>query len=110
MPSLKPAHRVCAGLFAVAALTLAPAAAHAAAPLKADITFGNSVVDSHLHGRVYLLVRSGTNQDPLSSISATGSTRVFGKDVADVAPGQSISLSGGGNGFDGVYGYPVASL
>ncbi|HWK29345.1 MAG TPA: alpha/beta hydrolase-fold protein [Solirubrobacter sp.] len=110
MPSFRPAHRVCAGLLAGAALALAPAAAHAAAPLKADVTFGESVVDSHLHGRVYLLVRPGTNQDPLSSVSATGSTMVFGKDIGDVAPGQSVSLSGGGNGFDGVYGFPRTSL
>ena len=82
---------------------------HAAAPFKADITFGNSVVDSHLHGRVYLLVRPGT-ADPLSSVSATGSTLVFGKDISDVAPGQSVSLSGGGDGFEGVYGFPKASL
>ena len=67
------------------------------------------MVDSHLHGRVYLLVRPGT-ADPLSSVSATGSTLVFGKDISDVAPGQSISLSGGGDGFEGVYGYPKTSL
>jgi hypothetical protein len=102
--------RVCAGVLATGAVLAAPGAAHAAAPFKADITFGSTVVDAHLHGRVYLLVRPGTNQDPLSSVSATGSTMVFGKDVADVAPGQSVSLSGGGNGFEGVYGYPKASL
>ena len=28
---------------------------------------------------------------------------IFGKDVSDVAPGQSVSLSGGGDGFDGVH-------
>jgi len=33
---------------------------------------------------------------------------IFGKDVSDVAPGQSISLSGGGDGFDGVHGFPNA--
>ena len=33
---------------------------------------------------------------------------IFGKDVSDVAPGQSISLSGGGDGFDGVHGFPTA--
>jgi hypothetical protein len=107
MPSFRPA---LAGALAVAAVLVAPGAAHAAAPLKADITFGDAVVDSHLHGRVYLLVRPGTNVDPLSSVSATGSTMVFGKDIADVAPGQSVSLSGGGDGFEGVYGYPKASL
>ena len=43
-------------------------------------------------------------------MSATGSTLVFGKDIADVAPGQSVSLSGGGDGFEGVYGYAKGSL
>ena len=109
MLSLRSAHGVCAGLLAVAGVLVAPAVSHAAAPFKADITFGNTVVDSHLHGRVYLLVRPGT-ADPLSSVSATGSTLVFGKDIADVAPGQSISLSGGGDGFEGVYGYAKTSL
>src|SRR3954447_4455364 len=99
---------VCAGVLAMAGGLVAPAVSHAA-PLKADITFGSSVVDSHLHGRVYLLVRPGTG-DPLSSVSATGSTLVFGKDIADVAPGQSVSLSGGGDGFEGVYGYAKGSL
>src|SRR3954453_12957679 len=101
--------RVCAGIVAGAAILAVPGPAQAAAPLKADITFGNSVVDSHLHGRVYLLVRPGT-ADPLSSISATECTLVFGSDISDVAPGQSVSLSGGGDGFEGVYGYPKASL
>src|SRR3954454_9850874 len=109
MPSFRSARRVCAGVLAVAGVLVAPAVAHAAAPFKADITFGNSVVDSHLHCRVYLLLRPGT-QDPLSSVSATGSTLVFGKDISDVAPGQSVSLSGGGDGFEGVYGFPKASL
>ena len=35
-------------------------------------------------------------------------TLIFGKDVSDVAPGQSVSLSGGGDGFDGVHGFPNA--
>src|SRR3954464_2757067 len=109
MLAFRPVHRACAGIFAVAAMLALPGPAHAAAPLKADITFGNSVVSSNLHGRVYLLVRPGT-ADPLSSISATGSTLVYGKDISDVAPGQSVSLSGGGDGFEGVYGFPNASL
>jgi hypothetical protein len=109
LPSFRSARRACAGALAVAGVLVAPAVAHAAAPFKADITFGDSVVDSHLHGRVYLLLRPGS-QDPLGSVSATGSTLVFGKDISDVAPGQSVSLSGGGNGFEGVYGYPKPSL
>ena len=67
MPSFR---RMCAGVLAAGAVLVAPGVAHAAAPFKADITFGNSVVDSHLHGRVYLLARPGT-ADPLSSVSAT---------------------------------------
>src|SRR3954454_16944869 len=110
MLSSRPAHRMCAGIVAVAAMLAMPAAAPAAAPLKADITLGSAVADSHLHGRVYLLLRPGSGLDPLSSVSATGSTLVYGRDIADVAPGQAVSLSGGGDAFEGVYGFPKASL
>ena len=51
MPSFR---RVCAGVLAAGAVLVAPGVAQAAAPFKADITFGDAVVDSHLHGRVYL--------------------------------------------------------
>src|SRR3954454_708992 len=110
MLSSRPAHRMCAGIVAVAAMLTVPGAARAAAPLKADITLGSAVADSHLHGRVYLLLRPGSGLDPLSSVSATGSTLVYGRDIADVAPGQAVSLSGGGDGFEGVYGFPKTSL
>jgi hypothetical protein len=105
-----PSFRLGAGVLAVAAMLAAPGPARAAAPLKADITFGTSVVDSHLHGRAYLLLRPGTGQDPLDDIDVRGDTVIFGKDISDVAPGQSVSLSGGGDGFEGVYGFPNASL
>ncbi len=110
MPSIRTVNRVSASVGVLAALVLAPGVAQAAAPFQADITFGNSVVDSHLHGRVYLILRPGTNVDPLGSISATGRTLVFGKDLGDVAPGQTVALSGGGDGFEGVYGFTKPSL
>jgi hypothetical protein len=89
-----------------------PGAAQAAAPLQADVTFGSSVVSSNLHGRVYLMARPGTNRDPLSGLGADGDTVLFGKDLASAAPGQTVPVSGGGNGnvFDGVYGFPQVSL
>jgi|GEM_PF-93749 len=110
---LRPLRRaiVAAGILAAALLALAPAHARAAdASLTAKVSFDSSVVSGPLDGRAYLLVRPGAGMDPLSSLSSNGQTKLFGKDVSGVLPESTISLSGGGDGFDGVYGYPYASL
>jgi len=107
---------------AACALTMTGGAAALAAEsadggLDVAITFpgadSGAVPAGGLDGRVFLLV-APLGEDPLDTVgdvTAEGTT-VFGQDVDDVRPGETVTLSGGGAGDSdtGVYGWPHESL
>ncbi len=75
-------------------------------PLAFRVTFDDSVRSEAVDGRVFVIVSSASDDDPRFQVYVAGGVPFWGKDVADVAPGQGMTV---GNGA-GVTGYPFASL